>query len=313
VRPPALGPDVVAAFLAEELGGPVTDVVMLDAGAWSRPVAFRRAGRPLIARFSSVADDFRNDERAAAFASLALPVPPIHAIGRAFGGWYAISGRVEGDYLETADEPTMNARLPSLFAALDSMRAVDLSGTTGFGGWDQDGNGPQPSWAAALLAIAEDVPARRIAGWRARLGQRPDVERVFARAFAKLERLAPDLPDARHVVHSDLLNRNVLVARHRITAVLDWGSAMYGDFLFDLAWFRFWGPWYEGWGRLDVVAAARRHHQAIGLVVPDLELRMRACELFIALDGLSYLAWAGFETAMDWTTRRTTELLAGSR
>jgi thiamine kinase-like enzyme len=39
-----------------------------------------------------------------------------------------------------------------------------------------------------------------------------------------------------HLVHSDLLHYNVLVAADRVTAVLDWGSSLYGDFLFDLAW-----------------------------------------------------------------------------
>src|SRR5215218_9450969 len=136
-----LDPTRVAAFLAVELDGPVTNVEMLDGGAWSRAIAFRHAGRPLIARFSAVADDFRNDGRAAAFASPGLPIPAIRRIGPAFDGWYAISDRVEGDYLETADEPTMRARLPAVFAALDEMRTVDLSGSTGFGGWDPEGNG----------------------------------------------------------------------------------------------------------------------------------------------------------------------------
>ena len=53
----------------------------------------------------------------------------------------------------------------------------------------------------------------------------------------------------RHLIHSDLLNYNVLVADGRISAVIDWGCAMYGDFLYDLAWFEFWAPWYAGLAR----------------------------------------------------------------
>ena len=40
----------------------------------------------------------------------------------------------------------------------------------------------------------------------------------------------------RHVIHGDLLNRNILVDGERINAVLDWGNALYGDHLYDAAW-----------------------------------------------------------------------------
>ena len=35
--------------------------------------------------------------------------------------------------------------------------------------------------------------------------------------------------------HDDLINRNLLVDGDRISAFLDWGSSIYGDFLYDIA------------------------------------------------------------------------------
>src|SRR5207244_3903613 len=100
-----------------------------------------------------------------------------------------------------------------------------------------------------------------------------------------LEETIDACPDARHLVHSDLLNFNLLVADDRITGVIDWGSAMYGDFLWDVAWFAFWQPWYPAWRGLDFPEAARQHFAEIGLDVPEFDARLRGCELAIGLDG----------------------------
>jgi hygromycin-B 4-O-kinase len=43
-------------------------------------------------------------------------------------------------------------------------------------------------------------------------------------------------------VHGDMVNHNVLVQDPRITAVIDWGNALYGDWLYDAAWLIFWWP-----------------------------------------------------------------------
>ena len=106
-------------------------------------------------------------------------------------------------------------------------------------------------------------------------------------------------------MHSDLLNYNVLVADGRVTAVLDWGSSLYGDFLFDLAWLTFWQPWYPAWRGIDFRRAARRHHAEIGLRVTDFEARMRCCELCIGLDGMAYQAFRSRWADLEATARRT--------
>ena len=44
----------------------------------------------------------------------------------------------------------------------------------------------------------------------------------------------PGLSGERHIIHGDLLNRNVLIADSQITAVIDGGNALYGDWLYAL-------------------------------------------------------------------------------
>lgn len=294
-----------ARYLVDRFGARVRDVAPLGQGAWSRAFAYRLGDGEYVIRFSALAEDFQKDARAAAYATPALPIPAMHELGTAFGGHYAIAARARGGYLDDLDEAGMRGVLPSLFAALDAMREVDISRTGGYGLWGGQGVAPHPSWRAALLDAGRDHPGLRTHGWRSRLAGSPTGDGPFAAAFAQLQALAAGLPEDRHLVHSDLLNFNVLVADSRISAVLDWGSALYGDFLYDVAWLCFWSAWYPSWRGIDFSQEAARHYAVTGWTVPELETRLRAYQIHIGLDGQAYNAFQGRWDAVASIARRT--------
>jgi hypothetical protein len=64
--------------------------------------------------------------------------------------------------------------------------------------------------------------------------------------------------------HDDLINRNLLVDGDRISAFLDWGSSMYGDFLYDIAQLIFYQPWFPAWRNIAFAAEARATTTASG-------------------------------------------------
>jgi hygromycin-B 4-O-kinase len=295
----------VEAFLTTRFGGDVSDVAPLGAGVWSKAFAFRRAGRDYVLRVGAHQEDFAKDCLAARYACPALPIPCVVELGEACGGYYAIAERVFGGYLDDVDEMQMRALLPALFAALDVTRHANLAATTGYGVWGADGTAPYPSWRTALLAVATDRPADRTHGWRERLAASSVGVGPFEEAYGYLQALADRVPEERHLIHSDLLHSNVLVEADRLTGVLDWGCAMYGDFLYDLAWLCFWQPWYPAWQPLDFREEAMRHYAAIGLAVPDFEARLRCCQIHIGLAGQAYMAYAGHWTDLQATARRT--------
>ena len=303
----------VEAFLIERFGPDVDAVTTLVDGAWSQAFGYRHGNCDLVVRLSALDEDFRKDQQASRHASPDLPIPRILEIGEVGGGFYAISERMFGQVIETVDAAAMRAVLPSLMSALDAMRLADITGTSGYGGWGADGNAPFPSWRAALVDVATDGPAKRHHGWRERLATSPTGDRPFFEAFKQLESLAEDVPDLRHLIHADLVNRNVLVEGDRVTAVFDWGSAMHGDFLFDLARIDFWAPWFPAWREVDVLGTAARHFGAMGLDVPRFETRLRACELYIGLDGQAYQAFKGGWSDLEWTAARTLELARAQR
>ncbi|MBV9600922.1 MAG: phosphotransferase [Chloroflexi bacterium] len=305
--------DAIIAFLQPRVGRVIdASLARVGHGEWSQAYFVTTTdGRDLVVRFSATDEDFRKDQRAYQFASAELPMPRLLELGSLDEGqFYAISERAHGDFFEERDDEAMQRLLPSLFATLDAARDVDISHTTGFGLWHADGNATHAAWRDVLLGIAEDPPSARTHGWRERLPETPVAHRAFDAAYARLQTLVDACPNARHLVHSDLLNFNVLVQGDRISAVFDWGSSMYADFLWDLAWLTFWQPWYTAWASVDVVEVARSHYREIGLDVANFPERLRCYELAIGLDGLAYEAWTGKSPEnLAWTARRLNGLV----
>lgn len=306
-----VGAAEAAAFLVGRFGAGVTDVEPLGGGTWSRAYAFRREGEPFVARFGGYPDDFERDRLAGRYASPDLPIPAVTEIGDAFGGFYAISERMFGEYIDHLNGARMRATLPSLFAALDALRGADLSATTGYGSWDAAGVGAFPSWPAYLLDIATDRPTDKGHGWRRRLEMSATGAARFDAALDHMRSLVAFCPAERHLIHRDLIHYNVLVADDRISAVLDWGCALYGDFLYDPACFAFWSAWFPAWQGIDFRAEAARHFAAIGLAVPHFAERFRCCQVHAGLDAQQFMALVGDWDNLERAAARTLAVARG--
>ncbi|HXY93444.1 MAG TPA: phosphotransferase [Acidimicrobiia bacterium] len=280
-------------------------------GAWSRAFFFRRGDAHLVIRFAPWRVNFDKDRALARHATTDLPIPPVLEIGEGLGQHYAISERAFGTILEELDPGATERTLPALFRALDGIRVADVSDSTGAGVWSTDGRASHRTWHDYLTSPPPDPFSDTGDIWRSNTAaSRPAALPEFDAAHAELRGLVEPCPEVRHLVHSDLLYGNVLAAHGRITAVFDWGCALVGDFLYDLAWLTFWAPWYPGLAAVDLRAAARQHYDVIGLDVPALDARVRCYEVRIGLSGQAYQAFVGEWDEFDATARRVREILA---
>ena len=178
----------------------------------------------------------------------------------------------------------------------------------GYGIWRADETAPYASWQATLLDVQHDRPTSRWHGWEAVLGSVPAAMATFRAGYRELEALAPGCPEERHLIHADIVGDNVRVLGDKVTAIVDWGNAMYGDFLYDLAVRDMWAPWYPAWEAVDVLAEAEDYFRSQGVVVPRFAERVRCCEVHIGLDSQAYNAFMQRWAEVDRSGMRTLEV-----
>ena len=298
-----------ARFLAERYGVDPATVAELGAGDWSRAFSFHLDGRDLVARFGRHLEDFVRDQKAMVFARPELPVPRVLEVGEAPGGFYAISERHLGVFLESLDELGWRHLIPALLRALDALRETEPPGRGVE--WADEGVSAPLTWRQWLAASLEDRPGERVSGWRAQLSEAPGIEEVFVSGERALRSLLPACPEVRYLLHRDLLNRNVLVAEDasRLEAVFDWGCSIAGDFLYEVAWFTFWAPWYPALAAVDFRCVIQDHYATIGLEVEDFDRRLACYELQIGLEHIAYATFTGREEDQHAIARRTIGIL----
>lgn len=299
-------------FLRQRYGPSTHSLVPLRSGEWSSAFAFVTDDARFVARFADSRDDFDKDALVWRLAGGALAVPRVVEVGEIgeagdTGGFFAVATFVEGSPLDDLTGPEMRDYLPALLATLSAMRAVDISAYPGFGPFDGAGRAPFASWRECLLdAATRAFPTNRIFGWRPQLEAMSGAAQAFDAAYARLVDLAPTLPDERHLLHGDLLNRNVLVHQGRVS-VIDWGNALFGDPVYDIAWLHFWAPWYPQWRGIDFAGEAKTAAARAGRPLAQFEDRLRASSLYIGLDGFAYCAFRGREQDVHDIARRTLE------
>ncbi|MQC18637.1 MAG: hypothetical protein DWG80_06160, partial [Chloroflexi bacterium] len=173
--------DEVASFLGDHFAR-VAGVERILGGEWSQAFAFIADGEEFVVRFGEYVGDYEKDRIAHRCASPALPIPEVTLVGAARSEAFAISRRIHGEPLDKLDRGSFQAVLPSLLGALDELRFVDRSSTSGFGLWDASGNAPYSTWRDALLSVADNEHGGRIGGWPQRLASWPGARARFDEA-----------------------------------------------------------------------------------------------------------------------------------
>jgi aminoglycoside phosphotransferase (APT) family kinase protein len=184
-----------------------------------------------------------------------------------------------------------------------------------------------------FLPLPDGPAAYRVAEYRGHLAAMAVTNPVLNLALDLLAERAPATP-RRTLIHADFRLGNVLVDQGKLSAVLDWEFASYGDPLEDLGWFlgRYWrfGRWrveagglaskaafvqaYEAAAATTVAPSALRYWQLMGTVRWAVIALQQAARHYVAGEPSLELALTGAVLPqLEWDVLDLIEALDGDR
>lgn len=295
--------------LVREHFADAADLHPFASGEFSRAFAFTAHGRDYVLRVNDTAialEAYVKDDYAwRHFASPDLPIPRVNAIGPYGNGHYAISERVPGRVLTECSPEERRALLPSLLDTLDAIGRVDVSHSHGYGDWVADGNGRYASWRAFLARVIENDDEGYYQDWHALFSESFLERELYELIYRRMMRLLARCPDERSLIHNDYWFMNLIGEGDRITGVIDWANALYGDHLYEIARLA-WGADFPDWWYADGAAILQARY---GAILGYAE-RLACYQCHIALDDLRFYAKTGRREEYTWARDRLLALVA---
>jgi hygromycin-B 4-O-kinase len=224
-------PDFMIEAALRERWGEVSAFGKLAEGLDSQAYGFRHDDADYVARINRSSRGFRKDAFVHhRFAGPTLPVPEIVDIAQLDDSHViCISRRAPGVRLHDLAAAELARVTGSITEVLAAIAASDLAGTEGFGRFDAHGAGPCGTWHDFLTSVAD----LQQFNWK-EAGHAVDMAVVSA-AIGLVGALAARCPTLRCLVHGDFGSYNLMTDRRRITAVIDWDRALFGDPLYEIA------------------------------------------------------------------------------
>lgn len=244
---------LVRALLSEQVGNDVADVRPLAGGFFSRAFAATAGGSEYVVRLNAgvhAQESFAKDDYAwRHFASPALLIPRIVASGETIDGYYAISERVPGCTLAEFSVDERQTLLPAVLGAFEAISKSDVGMSRGYGPWNSSGDGQYSSWRRYLVEVMMNDPDGYYQDWHALFDDSFLEREMYETVYRQMLRLAEYCPEERALIHNDFQFENILAEGQRVTGVIDWANALYGDPLYDVARWIWWsaqpGWWYD--------------------------------------------------------------------
>lgn len=300
----------VLTLLRQHFAADIGEVQPLGSGEFSRAFAFTSGGHDYVIRLNAAphaAESFAKDDYAwRHFASPRLPIPRVIAIGQDGDEHFAISERCAGQVMTALTPAERRALLPGLLDALDAIGRANVGASRGYGDWDPSGTGRFASWRDFLAEVIEDHADGYYRHWHEFFRDGSLEREVYETIYRHMLHLLPHCPEERALIHNDYWFMNIIGEGERITGVIDWANALYGDPLYEIARLS-WGAAYPDWWYADGAAFLRARYGA----TPGYDTRLACYSCHLGLDDLRFYARTNRRTEYTWARDRLLALVAG--
>jgi hygromycin-B 4-O-kinase len=286
---PAVDRESILALLREAFDLPIQDLTPVQGGPVAQTLSFRVSEKEYILRFTSSSMDASYQKEAFIyehFASPEIPIPPVLKVGRLGDSYYAIAQKMPGRGLNFLSQDEYQQALPSIIQTLVAIHQVKVHEGQDFGGFDDHGIGVSPSWKGFIAKVNEEErPDGFFGKWHV-LFSTTFLERdLFETVYKHMLRLLEFCPEERHLVHGGYGHNNLLTQEGKVTGVLGWFDAMYGDFVYDIARIDLWPPY-----GIDYAEFFHQYYASKGISLPNYRERMTCYKLYTGLDGMRFFA-----------------------
>ncbi|WP_165422851.1 phosphotransferase family protein [Ktedonosporobacter rubrisoli] len=304
---PTLQPEQVLTFLRSHFATPIENLTMLDGGEVAQAFACRTAGQEYIVRFNfdTMGVNFAKELYVSQhFGSGQIPIPTIVYVGKFQDFQGAISHKIEGQTMKSLPIEAYKQAFPALIETMYAIHQCAVPDGSGYGVFDAKGVGRRSSWREFLSGVNAEGDEDEYFGKWHQLFETSFLERdLYECLYARMSELLAYCPEERYLVHGDYGFDNVLVRENRIVAVLDWIGALYGDFVYDIAWLDLWFPGQQ------TAEYIRRYYTQRGFELPAYEQRVHCYQCYICLSALRFYAHMNKPEAYQWMRERVLTLL----
>ena len=296
---PELSNQQLLQFLTEKYGSEPQWTPIAE-GMESRVLTFVWEDQEYILRVNPNQSGFQKDRWCfQQFHSEELPIPEILEIG-SFSPHYAysISHRLSGITLEDSAIPTLQQLTPYVSQVWKLIHQSPLPSSEGFGPFNERGHATFSSWQSFLQSTISGKDQQWDHLFTSNLLDATALQPVMQSYL----QLTEHCPEERKLVHGDFGSNNVLTDGQKITGVLDWDCALYGDPLFDVAGSFFWSPW------LDCMRIQSEFFQQTLQSEANFAVCLQCCQLRCGLEEIHENALAGNQKLLNWLLNRTMQI-----
>ncbi len=210
---------------------------------------------------------------------------------------YTISQKMPGRGLQSLTKAEYIAALPSLIETLFAIHQTNVQDWRHYGWIGDDGEGRFPTWQSFIGRVSEEERPDGFYGQWHTLFQTTFLERdFFEQVYQRMMDLLQFCPPERWLVHGEYGYNNVLVENGRVTAVLDWTDAMYGDFVYDIAAMDFWLP-----KDLELPRRIEQYYAGQGMAIANYAQRITCYKCCGGLDAMRFFAKTNDQAAYHAT------------
>jgi hygromycin-B 4-O-kinase len=308
---PVVEQEQVLALLQQHFKEPISDLEAIEGGQVARAFVFSVDEQEYILRFNDAShmpiSFVKEANLSQRIASSSIPFPPVLQVGNWRGLHFAISQRLPGQMLMKLPIREVEQLLPEVITILDAIHHIDVSQSKNYGTFDGQSVGLFPDWRSSLVQVREEEEDWNYFGkWHVLFEQTFLERKLFDDIFEHMIGLLDYCPAERYFVHGGYSFSNILAHAGKITGVVDWIGAQYGDFVYDIAGLDFWVP------ELNMRERCLHYYQEHQVHIPFYNERVLCYECHTMLVAMRFFAKKEDAQGYQWVCQRMQQLLQRS-